>query len=194
MFEFKSKKGRAFVLDKLGKEHKDDFIKFNLSLGKLDKTYYSPFTFDLDNTEMFFANCLNNNFLCIVMSSNYMHIIVGYVWCEIKNGRIGICVSEKFRNEGIGKMMLLKILDIVKHVYKRKVCFLTVQVENKIAVEFYKKVGFKIMETNPRKKDNLLTHLMEIDLHEYSIRELLRKNQFRGNCNDGEDNQRDDAS
>jgi len=59
-----------------------------------------------------------------------------------------IYVLKDFQNQGIGKLMLLKVIDIAKHC-KASFLWLGVWQENKNAVRFYETFGFKKFGAHP---------------------------------------------
>ena len=69
---------------------------------------------------------------------------VGYLKAKVTTDEIeiiSILIDKKFRKAGIGKNLLNKLLDIA---FKKKIqnIFLEVSVENKIAINLYKKFNF----------------------------------------------------
>ena len=69
---------------------------------------------------------------------------VGYLKARVTRDEveiISILIDKKFRREGIGKNLLNKLLNIA---FKKKIqnIFLEVSVENKIAINLYKKFNF----------------------------------------------------
>ena len=80
---------------------------------------------------------------------------------------ISILIDKKFRKKGIGKNLIDKILRIAKK-NKIKHIFLEVSVENRIAINFYKKFNFNLIgdrknyyNQNGRSID---AHIMKLDL------------------------------
>jgi len=77
-----------------------------------------------------------------------------------------IYVLKDFQNQGIGKLMLLKVIDFAK-TFKAKFIWLGVWQENKKAVKFYETYGFKKFSTHPYYigKDKQTDWLMKKRLH-----------------------------
>lgn len=70
---------------------------------------------------------------------------------ELHVGNLGISVLKNYRNEGIGDMLLYKIIEEAKSNLKNlKIVTLSVFENNKIAQDFYIKFGFKIHGRIPK--------------------------------------------
>lgn len=90
---------------------------------------------------------------CLV--AEYENKIVGACWTRIMNdyGHIdnetpsfAISLYEEYRGKGIGTMLMVKMLELLKKKGYRQAS-LAVQKEN-YAVKMYKKVGFEIVDEN----------------------------------------------
>ncbi|MCD6434352.1 MAG: GNAT family N-acetyltransferase [Candidatus Diapherotrites archaeon] len=77
----------------------------------------------------------------------------------------GLAVKKEFRGRGIGKKLLLKIIEILK---KKKIArvFIFVEQDNKIAKRLYNKVGFKFMGLHFSKAKGKLVEELELNLRE----------------------------
>ena len=109
------------------------------------------------------------------------NIIMGYLLAEISSDRyhiLSIAVIPNFRKLGIGKELLEALKKINEN--KKKIISLNVHVENKIAINFYKKNNFIISKelvnyylgTNFSKNKNAYHMILSND----SLEELLTKN------------------
>lgn len=70
--------------------------------------------------------------------------VVGYigVWLVADEGHItNIAVHPSYRNRGIGRMLLLAMMDLIKRMNGRRVT-LEVRVSNTVAQHLYESVGF----------------------------------------------------
>ena len=73
--------------------------------------------------------------------------LVGFIqsWYFIEESDIiNIAVDEKYRNKGIGKLLLLSLFKKLKEINVETV-FLEVRISNLNAEKLYKSVGFKIL-------------------------------------------------
>ena len=58
-------------------------------------------------------------------------------------GIFGITIAKSFRNEGIGTLLMKRIIEEAKqHLKELKILTLTCFADNKIAIKLYKKMGF----------------------------------------------------
>ncbi len=74
--------------------------------------------------------------------------IIGYGHLDFeKNIWLGICVLEKYVGKGYGKIIMKKLIEISIQKNIKKV-YLTVDKSNTIALNFYKKYGFKKCDEN----------------------------------------------
>jgi len=72
-------------------------------------------------------------------------IIIGYagIWLVGNIAHITtICVSERFRKKGVGKWLLLKVMDIGSNLGAQRFT-LEVSETNEVALSLYKSVGFR---------------------------------------------------
>lgn len=95
---------------------------------------------------------------------------VGFIKARIMNDEmeiISLLIDKNFRKKGIGKNLISKILRIAKK-NKIKHIFLEVSVENKIAINLYKKFNFNMI--GERKKyynqngRSIDAYIMRLDL------------------------------
>jgi ribosomal protein S18 acetylase RimI-like enzyme len=57
-------------------------------------------------------------------------------------------IFDEYQNKGFGKIFMERILDFIKTKYKEEFIKLSVGYTNKIAINMYKKFGFKEAEQN----------------------------------------------
>ena len=90
--------------------------------------------------------------------SEYCHvaikedIIVGYCICIVNNKVAtvaSLAVDPEYRNNGIGKKLLLCVINSVIDSVKNNVCEITLEcrVSNKIAYQLYKNLNFNVTST-----------------------------------------------
>ncbi|XP_050316346.1 probable N-acetyltransferase san [Anthonomus grandis grandis] len=111
----------------------------------------------------------------------YNDIVVGAVCCRIdtveKSRKLYImtlgCLYP-YRRLGIGTLMVQHILNYVEEDGNFDSIFLHVQVNNKVAIDFYKKFGFEIVET----KEHYYKRIEPADAH--VLQKTLRKPQLNG--------------
>ena len=85
---------------------------------------------------------INNPKFC-ALKIYYNDVIYGFIIIKIlsdKNHIVSFCINPDYRRNGYGSLLINKI----KELNKKKLITLNVQKNNKIAIEFYKKNGFKI--------------------------------------------------
>jgi RimJ/RimL family protein N-acetyltransferase len=63
---------------------------------------------------------------------------------------IGIAISKKYRNQGLGKKLLKEIIKEAKSKFKPKIIYLTVIAGNTDALRVYEKLGFKEVARLPK--------------------------------------------
>lgn len=105
--------------------------------------YYSSIEDDYEKkwTKKDFESFILNQYSIFILSHPEP---VGYIKARIINNEmeiISILVDKKFKKKGIGKNLLKKLLNLAK---KKKIqhIFLEVSVENKIAINLYKRFSF----------------------------------------------------
>ena len=115
------------------------------------------------------------DFFSFILNQNNIFILshpepVGYIMARIIKDEleiISILIDKKFRNKGIGKGLLNKLLKIAN---KKKIqhIFLEVSIENEMAINIYEKLNFiKIGERkNYYRKNgkNINANIMKLDL------------------------------
>ena len=96
-----------------------------------------------------FVDCLSYEFIYSDLENNpfaYYFVyetnnrIVGYINCWVSDNTtiLNFCVDEEYRNKGIGKSLIEKVLEISVGIIT-----LEVRVSNLNAINFYEKRGFK---------------------------------------------------
>lgn len=66
-------------------------------------------------------------------------------------GNFGIVIRREFRSQGLGKKLATKIIEFCKNERIQKI-HLTVMAHNKPALNFYKKLGFKIKKRHEKRE------------------------------------------
>ena len=86
--------------------------------------------------------------------------VLGYVMCRIETGSsafrpmgiikkghvISIAILPEYQHLGIGRALMNEVIRAMLE-YEAKECYLEVRVTNSRAIDFYKKMGFKITQT-----------------------------------------------
>lgn len=68
-------------------------------------------------------------------------------WRQSHVGNIGVSVKKNYRGIGLGKLLMKKAIEVAKKDPEIKVLTLSVYPVNKIAMNLYKKLGFKVVAT-----------------------------------------------
>jgi len=80
------------------------------------------------------------------------NIKVGYIYIlSYEENEIylsSFTIFDEYQNKGFGKIFMEKILDLIKTKYKEEFIKLSVGYSNKIAINMYKKFGFKEADQN----------------------------------------------
>lgn len=85
--------------------------------------------------------------------------IVGYVMARVersivsfllgeaerKGHIISIAVLPEHRGRGLGKMLMSGVMSALRDVYRCSSCYLEVRVSNEIAINLYRRIGFRII-------------------------------------------------
>jgi len=73
-------------------------------------------------------------------------------WRKNHIGRFGIAIAQGYRGIGLGKYLMSKIIELAKKEFGQdfKIIQLEVYVNNKPAINLYKKMGFKIVAKIPK--------------------------------------------
>ncbi len=93
--------------------------------------------------------------LFLVAEDSLENKIVAFILVDINGGEVkknsalvyAIGVLEDYRRQGIGKLLINKLIDNLKKHPKVKEIYLHVQESNKDAYKFYKKLNFKFVKT-----------------------------------------------
>lgn len=118
----------AIEIEKEFEEKFDKFWNINILKSELN-----------NNNSLYFVAKKQNEIL------GFIGILINFDFTEITN----IVVKKDFRNLGIGKMLLEKIIEETKKINKEMIC-LEVNENNISAINLYKKYRFK--EVGRRKK------------------------------------------
>jgi diamine N-acetyltransferase len=57
-----------------------------------------------------------------------------------------IMIDERYQGRGLGRMAMIKLIDIVSEQYGVKVIYLSIKEENRAAYSLYKSIGFEFMD------------------------------------------------
>jgi len=71
-------------------------------------------------------------------------------WRRNHIGSFGITIAKDYRGIGLGKYLMSEIIKLAKKELKPKIIQLEVYVNNKPAINLYKKMGFKIVAKMPK--------------------------------------------
>lgn len=88
---------------------------------------------------------------------NESGLIVGYILTEVLQNNAHICsfaIYPKYRSLGIGKQLIETCIQSCFQNYKIEHVSLNVRVQNDIALNLYKKVGFEIITRTPKYYNN----------------------------------------
>ena len=112
-----------------------------------------------ENYPYYFYELLYENFGKAFLIARVGDKIVGYIMCRVENSfrfmgfkpgfqRIGhivsIAVLPEYRRMGIGTELIIRALNSLKNDYKCRSVYLEVRVSNIGAINFYRRLGFKI--------------------------------------------------
>lgn len=127
---------------------------FYESIPREDFRFYGPHPLTHEKALEKAGNANDPCFVCVVIESQ-SGSIGGYAWYKWANpdsekSGMGICVSRDFQGTGTGRVLLERLLEIAKSVGP-PIMYLTVQHANSKAVEFYQKMGFKVVREQTRK-------------------------------------------
>jgi len=146
--KFKSKSGKEFLIrnlrisDALGMRNlingiieENDYIRLNKKLSlKQEKEYLKKNLKDKLRVDLV-AICqgkIVGHIQSTVNGGNDLHI-----------GRLGIVINRDYREEGLGSFLMKEILFLSKRIFKLKIITLDVVSDNKRALNYYGKFGFK---------------------------------------------------
>jgi [ribosomal protein S18]-alanine N-acetyltransferase len=93
-------------------------------------------------TEGIFQDCIRNHYHCHVYETGNQ--IIAYAVMQISVDEchlLNICVSEEFRNQGIGRHVIEYVLELARRL-KMRTAFLEVRSSNAGAFSLYHKLGF----------------------------------------------------
>lgn len=94
----------------------------------------------------------------VFLVAEYDDKVIGTVSVELEKwrrnhiGKFGIAIRDGYRGVGLGKYLMSEIIKLAKRELKPKpkMIQLEVYVNNKIAINFYKKMGFKTVGKIPK--------------------------------------------
>ncbi|MCX8180555.1 MAG: ribosomal protein S18-alanine N-acetyltransferase [Thermofilaceae archaeon] len=109
-----------------------------------------------ENYPAFFFKLHHENFPKAFLVAEHKGKIVGYIMCRVETGKlhttgsigrqghiISIAVIPEMRRRGIGKNLMLKAMEALRHSYSVDEYYLEVRVNNTPAINLYTKLGFK---------------------------------------------------
>lgn len=177
VFQGKTKKGTSIVIrypteadiekamDFINTVSKEQtFITFQgqqLSLED-EKKYLLPFYKQIENDEAVKLFAFNNEELIGISD------IVPQERTSNHVGTLGLIIKKEFRGEGIGKLLMQTILSEAKELRNIRIIHLTVFGDNELAINLYKKFGFKIYGNLPegvKHKDHYDDHIFMYKLN-----------------------------
>ena len=112
-----------------------------------------------ENYPFYFYEMLYRNYPKAFLVAKVGGMVVGYVMSRVehslqmsgflpsfvKKGHIvSIAILPEYRRRGIGTALMNRVMDSLKNIYDCKEVYLEVRVSNRAAIEFYKKLGFRI--------------------------------------------------
>jgi ribosomal-protein-alanine N-acetyltransferase len=115
-----------------------------------------------ENYPYYFYELLYKNYSKAFLVARIDDRIVGYVMCRVehsftiegvipkfyKTGHVvSIGILPEYRRRGIGTALMIRAMDALKNYYKCKNVYLEVRVSNNNAINFYRKLGFRIDRT-----------------------------------------------
>lgn len=160
---FKAKNGQAILVRKLSSKDLEPLFRYLEGLSFETKRRFGPHPFDLTSIQNFYQDENHIGYLAIEASSSkiiaYAIIRKGYLehdrsrlesyglqLCHEKDCTFAPSVADAWQSQGIGKGLLLFILEDLKSIeIERIILWGGVQADNEKAVSFYKKYGFKVL-------------------------------------------------
>jgi len=140
---------------KIRKAKKEDFKQY-LKLVKKSDAEYSKLIGEKIKTnkrqikKSFNESITSNKKILLIAENNKK--VVGYLVCSLyisdyqKSGEMDyLFVPKGWKKKGIGKLLIKEFIDILKNKKLEK-CRLDVNIKNISAINFYKKLGFKIYQ------------------------------------------------
>lgn len=112
----------------------------NDDYNNLQPIYNTEFD-DFWNVQNLKSELENSNSKCIVAKLNNKIVGFGCIWFSVDDAHItNIVVHKNFRNNGIGSILLQRIIDLAK---VKSSLTLEVNTKNEAAYKLYQKFGFK---------------------------------------------------
>lgn len=102
-------------------------------------------------------DCISNHLVTLLLMFNNSPIGYGHLDKENEIIWLGICISEKFTNKGLGTIILDRLLSDSKKLNIAKVN-LTVDKDNIIAIRLYLRIGFKTENANKTDRFLLMSY------------------------------------
>ncbi|MEP1032784.1 GNAT family N-acetyltransferase [Ekhidna sp.] len=91
-------------------------------------------------------NVIDNHVKTLIVKKKEQVIGYGHLDPEKEKLWLGICVAERFKGKGIGRMILEELLDSAKYLNHDEI-WLSVDNDNFGAITLYEKFGFRLIES-----------------------------------------------
>ncbi len=139
----------------------------NFNLGDLDEVLEIEklsFPKDAYTKSLFkeFYKFFSEGFFVAEIKGKIVGYIFGYIYRD-EGEIVSISVHPDYRGLGIGNKLMETFISLLKNKGGKR-CFLQVRVSNITAIEFYKKLGFKILKREKRYYLDEDAYLMKKDL------------------------------
>ena len=143
------------MIKKLDLKNADELFKLDNLIFEFDKYSLNQISEELTEPSRLYLGYYNNN-----------NELVGFVGAQVvldESDIIKIGVKPSNRKKGIAKNLFFNLLTELKNKNVKKI-MLEVREQNAIAINFYKKMGFKIIATrkNYYENDNAKILMLEI--------------------------------
>ncbi|MEY4307911.1 MAG: hypothetical protein RL422_114 [Bacteroidota bacterium] len=92
----------------------------------------------------------NHIYTILLINDNSEPVAYGHLDPEDNKVWLGICVSEKFINQGLGSIIMASLTEKADSVFINEL-YLQVDIDNVSAVNLYKKFNFEIIENKYEK-------------------------------------------
>lgn len=102
-------------------------------------------TYEFPWSSGIFRDCLLAGYTSVVLERD--DEVIGYGIMSVAAGEahlLNICIKQELRRQGIGRSLLLYLLDRAKHFAAERI-FLEVRPSNEPALSLYEKLGFRIL-------------------------------------------------
>lgn len=125
-----------------------EFLKINIYNIDIIKNF-----FNINNSIYFtyyktriYENAIKNHVYTVI--AKYNSDIIGYGHIDYQDKYwIGLYIHDNYQNKGYGKILLNHLIKISKELFINNL-YLSVNIENTIAIHIYNKFGFKVIKKN----------------------------------------------